>query len=71
MVTIFETGNTTEVFNFKVYSIEKDEFISSSRYATSHAIGLINGVAIGMPIEVPNKDLKDGFTEKNYTIKLD
>ncbi len=69
MVKIFESGHTTNVFAFKVYSIERDDYIKSSRLATRTAIESINGITIGSAIAIPNEDLIDEFTEKGYVPK--
>lgn len=69
MSIIAQSGNTTEVYPFKVYSAIQDEYIQSTRFATSRVIESINGVRIGPSISVPNEDVTDGFTEKHYQPK--
>jgi hypothetical protein len=67
MPIIASTGDTVAVFPFSLYDIVQDEFIRSTRYATSQAIERISAIRSGPSHSVPAADVdSEGFTAKNY-----
>lgn len=67
MTLIGTKGSTLQVRGFKLYDIEKDEFVTSKRYGRVDAIERIGGVAVGPFYEVPaDKVDQDGLTILGY-----
>lgn len=56
-----------QVYKYRHYDIQSDEYVYSSRYATMHKINQIKGDPVyGTGIFLDAKYLKDGWTEKNF-----
>jgi hypothetical protein len=66
MPVIASMGSEVAVFNFRIYSIERDEYVMSRRLATAETIKKINGVMASPSYTVPRDDVIDGITAIDY-----
>lgn len=67
MPVIASKGHEIDVFRFKIYSIERDDYVLSRRLATRATVAELNGVTTGNSILVPIDDVTDGLTAIDYT----
>lgn len=69
MPVIASQGHEVAVFSFKIYSIERDEYVFSRRLATAATIEELNGIRTSPSYTVPEEDVTDGLTEIDYQPK--
>ena len=69
MTVIASQGHEIAVFSFKIYSIERDEYVFSRRLATGATIEKLNGIRTSPSYMVPVDDVTDGLTKIDYQPK--